>query len=386
VSKPRRPVADLPRADLERRLVECQARYGALVECLPLTTYVAATGVQGSFTFISPQVEALLGYAPREWLADGRLWLTRLHPEDRPRVLPLIARAHKGGESFVAEYRLLDRAGRPLWLRDESRLVRDENGAPLFVQGTWTEIDRRKNLEQETAGRGRELSSTRDQLKQFVSAASHELTAPLRRMVNLADMLKSRGCGRDEETAGMLQRLRASACRLQDLVSALVYYTESAEACEPATRVELEEVFTDVLQELAPAARACGARIVRAPLPPVLGDAARLRRVARTLLDNALKFRGERAPAVAVWAERQGARWVVAVRDNGIGVHPRDAQRIFELFDPVHARSRYEGLGIGLALSKKIIESLGGRLWVDSMPGEGAVFRFSLAAAPGDGG
>lgn len=379
-----RPLEPRPdeRRELLKRLEAAEARYEALSGMLPLVSYVAPFDVHGAFLSVSPQVEALLGFPPARWVADPRLWLSRLHPEDRVRVLARLASRHRGPGPAAEEYRLLDRQGRPRWVRDESRVVRDAAGRALFIMGTWTELSARKRRERDAAARERRLEAARSELELFVSVASHELAAPLRRIVNLGELLEKRASRRlDEESRGLLRRMRASAARLQELVLALVRYAEQDGGASARERTELDRVLDEALAELAEPARRAGAVVTRGPLPVVWSEPALLGRVLRNLLDNALVHRGPRPPRVRVWAERAGPDWVVSVRDEGPGMDARQARRAFSLFERVEHATPGSGMGLGLAVCRKFVERLGGRIWVESEPGEGATFRFTLPAA-----
>ncbi|HVE13953.1 MAG TPA: ATP-binding protein [Elusimicrobiota bacterium] len=368
--------------ELQTRLDLAEARFRALAERLPIITYVSAMDVQGAFTYISPQVEPLLGYKPAEWTTGRGLWLQRMDPDDRQRILPLLARAHRSGERFSMEYRLRDRAGVAKWILDESEAVRDEAGRARFIQGTWTDVTERKRLEQESARAGRELASSRSELEQFVSVTSHELKAPLRRIVNLGEMLAQRHGSRiPAEATGLLAQIRDSAAAAQELLAGLVVYAETDRRAALAP-VDMEEVARRAFEELAESIAASGARVTRGALPKVWAEPALLERVLCNLVDNALKFRGKASPEAHLWAERSGKEWVISLRDNGIGIHPRQAQRIFSIFERLHTREEYGGVGLGLAVCKKIVERLGGRIWVESEPGEGSTFHFTLRAAP----
>ena len=138
---------DIPREEIERRLGNAEARYRALVEHIPAVTYVDAADEVSSAVYMSPQVEAMLGYAPEEWLVDREFFVKLLHPDDRERVLAENKRTNESGEPFEAEYRLIARDGHTVWVHDEAALVRDEEGRPLFWQGVMTDVTERKALE-----------------------------------------------------------------------------------------------------------------------------------------------------------------------------------------------------------------------------------------------
>ena len=369
--------------ELQYRLDQAQERYSALVKRLPVVTYVAAMDVQAAFTYISPQVETILGYSPEEWIADRSLWLKRMLPEDRRRILPNLGRAHQRGEKFSAEYRLLDRSGGVKWILDESEVVRDKAARPLFIQGMWTEITERKKKERESERIGRELSASRSELAQFVSVASHELKAPLRRIVNLGEMLALRCRDRlDAQAQGLLAQMIGSAATLQKLIVGLVNYGETDQEI-PFSAVDLNLSLRHVRKELSEEVLAEGAEITCGVLPEVWAEPALLERVLYHLLDNSIKFHGKKPPRIHISAEQSERQWTISVRDNGIGIGQSQAQRIFSIFDRLHPRREYAGVGLGLAICKKIVEGFGGRIWVESEPEEGSTFHFTLRS-PGE--
>ena len=160
-------------------LREAEARYRTLVEQIPAAVYVDPADALGSPLYVSPRVETLLGYAPDEWLAASDLWIERLHPEDRERVLAEIARANETGESLSLEYRCLARDEREVWVHDEVALVRDENGAPQYWQGFMVDITDRKRAEEDLRA-AKDAAEEASRLKSaFLRMATHELRTPL---------------------------------------------------------------------------------------------------------------------------------------------------------------------------------------------------------------
>lgn len=147
-------------------------------------------------------------------------------------------------------------------------------------------------------------------------------------------------------------------------------------------RVDLDKVLATALANLRIAIEEIGAKIDSRELPVVMGDARQLTQLFQNLVGNALKFRKPgQAPRIEIWAERDGGCWRVSVRDDGIGLDPQFSERVFAIFQRLHAREEYEGTGLGLAICKKIVERHGGRIWVESKQGEGAAFSFTLPAA-----
>lgn len=168
--------------------------------------------------------------------------------------------------------------------------------------------------------------------------------------------------------------------RMQGLISDLLAYSRVGSRGGTAERVELEEVMARTVDVLRSAIEESGATVTHDPLPAVYADPVQIGQVLQNLVGNALKFRGQAPPHVHVAAERQGGEWVISVADNGIGIAPEYLQRIFVIFQRLHTRTEYEGTGIGLAICKKIVERHGGRIWVESRPGHGSTFYFTLPA------
>ena len=147
----------------------------------------------------------------------------------------------------------------------------------------------------------------------------------------------------------------------------------------------VERIVAQALEALAGAIEAAHAEVTVGELPAVLADRANLCRVFQNLIGNAVKFTGDRTPQVSIAAERDGEHWRFSVRDNGIGMNPEHARRIFEPFQRLHGEEDYPGTGIGLAVCERIIDQHGGRIWVSAIPGEGSVFHFTLPAAAPSG-
>lgn len=168
--------------------------------------------------------------------------------------------------------------------------------------------------------------------------------------------------------------------RMQDLINDLLAYSRVGTRALQVDTVDTGRLLDQVVGDLAAAIEESSATVSHGPLPTLPGDPTQLKQLFQNLLANAIKFRGERPPEVQVTAERQGDAWVFAVRDNGIGIEPEYRERIFVLFQRLHTRAEYPGTGIGLAICKKIVERRGGRIWVESEPGQGTTFRFTLPA------
>jgi len=184
----------------------------------------------------------------------------------------------------------------------------------------------------------------------------------------------------DEDGREFIEFAIDGADRMREMIEGLLQYSRVDTRGNPFESVDLDEVFSDVRQDLEVKVRETDADVTVGDLPRVHGDASQLNQVFQNLFSNALEYSGDEPPRVHVDAERAGDRWIVSVGDEGIGIDPADAERVFEVFQSLHGHEE-AGTGIGLALVKRIVERHDGDIWVDSAPGEGATFSFTLPAA-----
>ena len=170
------------------------------------------------------------------------------------------------------------------------------------------------------------------------------------------------------------------AKRMQSLINDLLAYSRVGRAERPESSVDLEEIFAQALVNVQVAIAESNGEVSHAPLPTVIGDKIELGQLFQNLLSNGLKFHGDRPARIRVTATRAPHAWTFAFRDDGIGIDPAHIDRIFIIFQRLHTRAEYPGSGIGLAIAKKVVERHGGRIWVESAPGAGTTFFFTLPA------
>ena len=375
----------------EEALRKSETKFRTLVEQIPAVTYIEAPDEgdepEWNMLYVSPQVEDLLGYTPEEYMSDPNILEKHLHPADRERVLAEDVRTEETGEPFRVEYRVLTRDGRVAWIRDEALLVRDEEGNPLFWQGVMYDITERKRIEAELQERARELERSNTELEQFAYVASHDLQEPLRMVSSYTQLLARRYKGKlDSDADDFIHYAVDGANRMQTLINDLLAYSRVGTRGKEFAPTETRVVFEAARANLLGAIEECGAEVTSGELPTVMGDETQLVQLFQNLLANALKFRDEkRVPKIHVGAERRGGEWLFSVRDNGIGIDPQYAERIFVIFQRLHGKADYTGTGIGLAICKKIVERHGGRIWVKSQLGEGSTFYFTLRASEREG-
>jgi light-regulated signal transduction histidine kinase (bacteriophytochrome) len=220
--------------------------------------------------------------------------------------------------------------------------------------------------------------SNRD-LEQFAYIASHDLQEPLRMVGSYVQLLSRRyGDRLDADASEFIQYAVDGAQRMQRLISDLLAYSRVGTRGKPFKNIDCTVILKHVLADLSMAITEAGATITYDPLPTIPVDEIQLRQLLQNLILNAIKFHGNTPPLIHISARRRDGEWVFSVRDNGIGIDPRHFQRIFLIFQRLHGPGEYQGTGIGLAIAKKIVERHGGEIWVESEPGKGAEFFFTL--------
>lgn len=227
-----------------------------------------------------------------------------------------------------------------------------------------------------------ELRRTTQDLQQFAYVASHDLQEPLRMVASYTQLLAQRYQGQlDERADKFIHYAVDGAKRMQRLLTDLLTYSRVSSQGKPLVSVSAAAVAKNVVASCAEAIRLANASVSIGELPTVRADPNQLGQLLALLLDNALKFHGEAKPVVEINATPLNYRWQFAVKDNGIGIASQQMDRIFQMFQRLHERGKYEGTGAGLAIAKRIVERHGGLIWLESAPGLGSTFFFTLEAA-----
>jgi PAS domain S-box-containing protein len=398
---PMPPLQEPQGGDSRSSLWRADRRYRALIEQIPVVTFMAALDETIHELYVSPQIQTLLGFTQQEWLEDPFLWYNQLHPDDRERWQREFARTCTTGVDFKSEYRFLARDGRTVWVHGECQLIRDDMGQPLFLQGVAYDIteskraeaelqrmhrDLEKIVQQRTAELARqtaELARSNMELSQFAYVASHDLQEPLRMMASFAQLLSERYQGKlDSDADEFIHFITDGATRMQRLINDLLLYSRAGRGEIATAPVDFNTVLELACANLRAVITEKNVSITADRLPVVIGNDALLVQLLQNLIGNAIKFaRPNVRSEVHVGVKREDKEWVFSVRDNGIGFDPQHAERIFLIFQRLHPRVEYPGTGIGLSICRKIVERHYGRIWAESVPGSGSTFCFTLPAA-----
>lgn len=347
------------------------------------------TGVdlEGKTSFINPAALALLGYTADELIGVPQHSLihhTRADGSPYPRDECPIYAAFTDGQVRTVQNEVF-------WRKDGTSFPVDYTSTPILneageIEGAvlaFRDISERQHAQEALQHSNAELLRSNTELEQFAYVASHDLQEPLRTVTSFSQLLANRYSGKlDAKADTYIQMITGGTDRMAQLLQDLLTFSRVTSEAQFSTSLDSAALVSQVTQDLHDQIVRTGAQIEVGPLLPVLGDASQLRQVFQNLLGNALKFSAVgRPPSVSISARKQGDWIEFSVKDNGIGIAPEFFDRIFTIFQRLHTRDQYEGNGIGLSITRKIIERHGGKLWLDSVLGQGTSFFFTLPAA-----
>lgn len=238
---------------------------------------------------------------------------------------------------------------------------------------------REKQLREENKQALEELARSNRDLEQFAYVASHDLQEPLRMVATYTQLLAERYRGKlDEQADKYIHYAVDGALRMQALVQDLLAFSRVGRQGIDLKSTDCNRLVAVAVQNLQSAIEESNAQVIYESLPEIFADGSQLVQVFQNLIGNAIKFRGSVPPVIRITAQKKSRTWTFTVADNGIGIAPEHAEIIFVIFKRLHTRAEYPGSGIGLAICKKIIEQHGGRIWVESLAGQGSTFKFTL--------
>jgi PAS domain S-box-containing protein len=322
----------------------------------------------------------ILGYDEEEIV--GKNWFDNFIPaNDRGRVKEGFVQ-FISGQTEPMEYfenAVLTKSGAVRVIAWHNTVLKDEEGNIVGTLSSGEDITERKKTEKELHTLTEELKRSNADLEQFAYSASHDLQEPLRSIEGFIRLLSKRYKGKlDVKADEFIEFTIEGVQRMQLLIKDLLEYSQIGTKNKNFSLVDISMPLALALANMQRSIEEKRAEVTYDTLPRVLADSSQLSSLFQNLIGNAIKFHGNRSPNIHISAELKGEEWIFSVSDNGIGIDPENFERIFTVFQRLHAREKYEGTGIGLAICKKIVERHGGRIWVVSEPGKGTTFHFTL--------
>jgi len=336
-------------------------------------------------TYTSPLIKKVLGFTPEERMIQQVQ--EQLTPESfelaSKTLIEELQRDKDEGVSpnraVVLELDFLHKDGHIVSLEAIMSFIRDQDCSPIGIYGLSRDITERKLAEERLREALNELARSNAELEQFAYSASHDLQEPLRMVSSYVQLLERRYKDKlDSDADDFIGFAVDGVHRMQNLISDLLEYSRVGMRGKPLRPTEAGTALDHALSNLEVAIEESGAEITRGDLPTVIADETQLIQLFQNLIGNAINFRGDGNPRIHISAERKPGEYLFSVRDNGIGVDPGQSERIFQIFQRLHTRSEHSGTGIGLAVCKRIVERHGGLIWVESEPGSGSTFFFTL--------
>jgi two-component system, chemotaxis family, sensor kinase Cph1 len=377
----------------ERRIIESEWKFRTVSESS--NDWEFWLSETRELVYMSPSSKHITGYSPGEFLSNPDLIASIIHPEDRDIYIHHIDNYQKEDREEMV-FRIITKDGNIRWLAHIC--------APLYMENKFSgrrvsnrDITERKKTEEElreyrehleemVAQRTAELEKMANELKrsnadleQFAYAASHDLQEPLHVIRGFMGLIQKRYRDNlDEKGHEFIRVTMDGAKRMQELIRDLLGYSRVGTKTKEFRPTECAMVLDKALFNLKVAIEESGAEVTCGGLPTVMADAVQLGSLFQNLIGNAIKFHGAEPPKVHISAEKRDGEWLFSVRDNGIGIDPKFSERIFSVFQRLHTTAEYPGTGIGLAICRKIVERHGGRIWIESEPGKGTTFYFTI--------
>ncbi len=363
--------------DMTRALRDSEAKFKAVFE--NSVQFESLLTADGRLVSANPAALALAGgdITPLAGLQFWDVgWVGR--PQEQARVRQALERA-AAGESVQLDI-VRDHHGGEMWVAVSFKPVPGADGSVAWIVAEGRDLTEWRRREDALSQAVDALTRSNQELERFAHVAAHDLQEPCRTVVSYAQLLERRYAGPlGGEGREFLDYLVQGAHRMRDLVNDLLAYSHVSGKAAPFGVVDCREVVAGVIEDMRRTIVDAGADITVGDLPVVLGDGAQLGMVFQHLLGNALKFRRlDVVPRISVSAERKPGEWVIAVSDNGIGIASDYHDRVFDVFQRLHGTDRFPGTGIGLAICRRVVERHGGRIWVESQEGAGAILRFTL--------
>jgi PAS domain S-box-containing protein len=342
---------------------------------------VNPTENDSSIDFINDYAEKMLGYSTEEWLSMPDIWRRIIHPDDWDKTMAAATAIYESGKPGSLQYRCIRKDGSIIPVESHTTLLWDDKGTLIGACGVIMDISERVRAQEALASYTQELKRSNEELEQFAYVASHDLQEPLRMVTSYLQLIEQRYSEKlDADAKEFIDYAVDGATRMKRLINDLLIYSRVQRARGEFDKVDMQRILEQAKRNLQLRIADSGAVITSDPLPTLVANEGQMLQLFQNLLGNAIKFRAEAPPRIHVSAVKKHGEWIFSVCDNGIGIESAYLDRIFVIFQRLHPVGKYPGTGIGLAICRKIVEQHGGQIWVESQPGQGTTFYFSLPA------
>jgi two-component system CheB/CheR fusion protein len=322
----------------------------------------------------------MFGYKPEEIELGPESWYSRIHADDLERVLQKIHQVMASGEEqWSDEYRFRRADGSYAYILDRTYILRNEPGKAVRMLGSMVDVTYMKEIQEALEQQAAELRQSNADLEQFAFISSHDLQEPLNTAASFAKLLEKKYKHvLDADGQEFINFIVTSTDRMKMLIRSLLNYSKINAVAKSYETANLSELARAAVDNLQARILQTGAQVIVENLPTLPVIAPQIVQLFQNLISNALKFKSELAPTVHISAKEQAEHVLFSIQDNGIGMDMKYTGKIFQVFQRLHSRDEYEGAGIGLATCKRIVERHYGTIWVESSPGKGSTFFFTL--------
>ena len=360
----------------QKKSAEVQERLAAIVESSE--DAIISKDLHGIIQSWNPGAERIFGYTPREMVGQH---ISKIAPPEHVDEIPgILSRIARGERVDHFETRRRTKDGRILTVSLTISPIRDATGVVIGASKVARDVTERVRQAEALKEANAALRRANADLEHFAYSASHDLQEPLRMVATYSELLQQRFAAKLGPTGEeFIAHTVRGAMRMEALLRDLRTYAQiSTSEREPKEDLDAGEVLKTALGNLEAAIAETGAEISSTELPRVRMYEFQLGQVFQNLIGNAIRYRGSAPPRIHVAAHRQGQEWLFSIRDNGIGIDSRFKEQIFGVFKRLHTSAEYPGTGMGLAICQRVVERVGGRIWVESEPGRGSTFFFTV--------
>ena len=362
----------IERMQVQRELQESEARWQSLVANAP--NFITIVDSSHVIEFINHPVKGLT-------LGDviGNSIYEFITPEYHDLPRRFIAEAFRTGESGSYISTATGNQNNIAWYENSLAPIKNADGSVVSVAIIASDITERKQAEMRLTEMMEDLQRSNKELERFAYVVSHDLQEPLRMVASYVQLLEKRYKDQlDQDANDFINFAADGAIRMQQMILDILEYSRVGTKGREFESVDLNTVFKEAIANLESQIKDSGAHVISDELPHVLADEIQMTQLLQNLISNAIKFRSENTPQINISCNADNGEWIISVKDNGVGIPHEYQDTVFAVFKRLHSVAQYPGSGIGLSIAAKIVDRHGGKIWVESEPGEGSTFFFSI--------